>query len=75
MLLIECGGIDVYKTKHYLRRAAERNIDDISIDILILFGETIDSRDGIVLRGSTYNNIKHTVMCLKQSHNVTNYGG
>ncbi len=40
----------MFNTDHFKRRAAERGIDDISVLILRLYGERLDSRDGIILR-------------------------
>lgn len=36
-------------TNHFRKRASERGIDRLSIIILYLYGENLDSRDGVIL--------------------------
>lgn len=41
------------KSLHAVARMAERNIDDITLSILAVYGEQLDKRDGLTLTKST----------------------
>lgn len=41
------------KSSHVASRMAERNLDDITLSILAVYGEQLDKRDGLMLSKST----------------------
>ena len=50
------------KTEHLSRRASERNIDDVVLAILLVYGEQLDSRDGLVLRHAVADELRQLAL-------------
>lgn len=59
------------KTSHVERRKSERNISDISLEIVKLFGVRLDNREGYRLDIMTYKelvSIGRNASCKKNQH-------
>lgn len=50
------------KTDHFMRRATERGIDDISVLILQLYGERLGRRGGIALRREVADELRQIAL-------------